>query len=135
LVLFKFLDSHCLTVKLHVEDSAIPVDQVAFLTDLDHGADNFVLDEEGVEAEVRKLVGEVVVWDLDLTEMGHLFWGRRFGKEQVGGYHVFPVFIRHLHCFFHYDLVHGALEVLSDFPHQAVVVRGPVFEVATGNGH
>lgn len=133
--MFEFLNSHGLTVKFHVEDSAVPVDQVAFLTDLNHGADNLVLDKEGVEAEVRELVGEVVVWNLDLTKMGHLFRGRGLGKKQVGGYHVFPVFISHLHCFFHDDLVHGALEVLSDFPHQAVVVRGPVFEVAAGNGH
>lgn len=52
LVLFEFLNSHSFAVELHVENSAVTVDQVAFLSDLHHGADDLVLDEQGVEAEV-----------------------------------------------------------------------------------
>jgi hypothetical protein len=52
LVLFEFLHSHGFPVELHVENSAVTVDQVAFLSDLHHGANDLVLDEQGVEAEV-----------------------------------------------------------------------------------
>jgi hypothetical protein len=52
LVLFEFLHSHGFPVELHVENSAVTVDQVAFLSDLHHGANDLVLDEQGMEAEV-----------------------------------------------------------------------------------
>ena len=50
-MLLEFVDSHSL-IQLIIENAVITHDKVALLTDLDHGADHFILDEQRVEAKV-----------------------------------------------------------------------------------
>ena len=73
-MLIELFNSHGLTVQFHVKNAELFVDDVAFFTDLYHSTNYFVFDEKRVEAEVAKHVREIMVWDFDLTEVGHLLW-------------------------------------------------------------
>jgi hypothetical protein len=50
--LFEFFDTQSLSFNRHIIDVVIKEQLVAFSSDFNHGLDDFLLDEEGVEAEI-----------------------------------------------------------------------------------
>jgi len=125
LVLLEFFNAHSLLCA-YVENLAVAVDDVALFTDLNHRLDDFILDEERVEAELGELFREIMGRNVNLTEVGDLLWGSRLRKAQVGRDHVLVSRIRVsllLHGLLHNDKVHCALEVHGYLVHERVVVR------------
>ena len=102
LVLLELLNATDLSRHVRLEDAVLGHHRVALLTDQDHGPDDLVLDEQGVEAEVGELLGEVV-WGRhgDTTEVGNFFWRGLGGQGQVGGDHLVGI---------------GPLEPVADVP-------------------
>ena len=74
--LLKFLDTQCLSLNRHVVDVVVLEKLVAFGSDVHHSLDYFFLNEKRVEAEIRKLLWEVVVRDGNHTKLGNLAGGR-----------------------------------------------------------
>ena len=50
-MLLEFVNTHSL-IELIVENAIVTHDKVALLTDLDHGPDHLILDEQRIEAKV-----------------------------------------------------------------------------------
>jgi len=50
-MLLEFVNTHGL-IELIVENAVVTHDKVALLTDLDHGPDHLILDEQRIEAKV-----------------------------------------------------------------------------------
>lgn len=113
------------------EDLVVLQQLVALGPDLDHRADRFLLDVQGLEAEVRETLGEIVLRNGHHTEDGcDLLWWR-LRQVELRRNHAFELFLWRLKRLIHDDLVHGAGEILVDFVHDACGVDvGPRLEIS-----
>ena len=50
--LFEFFDTQCLSLNRHIIDAVIKEELVAFSSNFNHGLNDFLLNEEGVKAEI-----------------------------------------------------------------------------------
>jgi hypothetical protein len=87
---------------------------IAFSSDVNHGSDDLFFDKERVEAEVRELLGEVMLRDGNHAKLGYCpAWC--FRREcQVCLNHIFKLILRFLHGLVNDNPVHSAAEVKID---------------------
>ena len=103
--LFEVFESHCL--QLGVIDILIK-DFITLCSDVNHSPNNFLLNVESVEAEVAKLLGEIMWWDRNHCEVGDR-WRRLLGREVKVSSNEVPVLL--FHVLVENDLVHSSREV------------------------
>lgn len=134
LVLSEFFDSHG-SFEVNLENTIVSVDVVTFLTDLNHRPDDLVFDKQGLKAEVRELLWEVVLGDGHLAEERYFFdWGL-WRKGQVGGDHVLARLFVLLTGLLHNDLVHGAAKIELYFNQDFSVINWFVLQESTLGSH
>ena len=88
LYLFELLNPESLPLNRHIEYAVVLQKLIALGANVDHSLYHFFLDEQRVEAEVRELLGEVVLGYRDHAEVGDFSgWGLR-GEAEVRLNHV-----------------------------------------------
>jgi len=91
-------------------------DLIAFLADFNHGEDNFVFDEQRVEAEVGELFREIIWWWYgNATKVWNFLGGSFRRKSKIRGNHKLKLFFSQFHSLVHDNSIHSSSELKLHF--------------------
>jgi hypothetical protein len=114
LMLFKFFNSYCF-IKSTVKNTVVWHYNITFFTNLNHGANHFILNKQRVKAKVTELFWKFVLWNRHLTKIwDSLGWLCR-GESNICRYNILTLIFRFFHCLFHNNLVHCAPKINLNF--------------------
>lgn len=125
--MLEFFDTKSLPFNRHIENAVVCQELVALCTDLNHGLDYFLLDEQRVETEVGKLLREIVLRNRDHAIVWYLS-GRGFRWQvQVGLDHVLELIGWLFHGLVNDDPVHCAAVVKVNLLEDGGCVNSAIF--------